>query len=310
MKRLTSAGFVVNPLLCDRGSVAVFRPDLAPKYVLGPSRNLCPETDLLTTTATSVPLTIHAFPTLEPLTLESHPSTHLYLPLRRDILHHAVVHEASLARQGTASSKTRWDVAGSHRKIRPQKGTGRARQGSRQSPLIRGGGKVFGPHPRDFSTKLARKVYDKAWRTALSYRYRRGELVVCADGMELGVNDEFWGLVDAELIKEELRVSYMRKQAKQLMEAHGWGKPFGRTLFVTSTPRDVLFEAVGQVGEDGRALEVSDVDVKDLLTEGRVVVEREALRQMIAEHQSDLVTQVNVGSVQGVNRPLLTEGAS
>lgn len=284
---------------------------MAPKYALPPS--ICrhaPSVRTLTDAATEVPLTIHAFPSLEPVALESRPSSHLYLPLRRDILHQAVIHEASLARQGTASSKTRWDVAGSHRKIRPQKGTGQARLGSRQAPHLRGGGKAHGPHPRDFSTKLPRKIYDKAWRTALSYRYRRGELIVCADGMELGINDEFWALVEADLIKGELRDGYMRKQAKQLMEAHGWGKPFGRTLFVTSTPRDVLFEAVGQVGEDGRALEVSDVDVKDLLTEGRVVVEKEALRQMIAEHQSDLVTQVAVGSVQGVNGPLLTEGAS
>ena len=262
------------------------------------------------TPATTVPLTIHAFPSLEPLTLESHPATHLYLPLRRDLLHQAVVHEGSMARQGTASSKTRWDVAGSHRKIRPQKGTGSARLGSRQSPHLRGGGKVFGPHPRDFATGLSRKVYDKAWRTALSYRYRRGELVVCADGMEMPLSDEFWSLVDAQLVKDELRASYLRKQAKQLMAAHGWGKAAGRTLFVTSEPRDVLFEAVGQVGEDGRALEVSDVDVKDLLTEGRVVVEREALRRMIAEHQSDLVTHVAVGSIDGVSGPLLTEGAS
>lgn len=289
------------------------RSSLPPRsgtQVRPPLVNSAPSRPRLTPPATTVPLTIHAFPTLEPLALESHPATHLHLPLRRDLLHAAVTHEASLARQGTASSKTRWDIAGSHRKIRPQKGTGQARQGSRQSPGLRGGAKAHGPHPRDFSTKLQRKVYDKAWRTALSYRYRRGELVVCADGMELDVNAEFWGLVDAELIKEELRKSYMRRQAKQLMAAHGWGKEAGRTLFVTSTPRNVLFEAVGQAGEDGRALEVSDVDVKDLLTEGRVVVEREALRQMIAEHQSDLVTQIAVGGVEGVSGPLLTEGAS
>ncbi|MBE3041827.1 50S ribosomal protein L4, partial [Candidatus Bathyarchaeota archaeon] len=244
-----------------------------------------------------------------PLSLESHPAAHLYLPLRRDLLHHAVTHEGSMARSGTASSKTRYEVNGSHRKPRPQKGTGSARQGTRQSPLLRGGGKTHGPHPRDFSTKLPRKVYDKAWRTALSYRYRRGELVVCADGMELGVNEEFWGLVQSELINAELRKGYLREQAKQMMGAHGWGRDFGRTLFVTSSPRQVLFEAVGQVGEDGRAKEVGSVDVKDLLTEGRVVIEREALRQMIAEHQSDLVTQISVGSVEGVST-LLTEGAA
>ncbi|RAL64800.1 hypothetical protein DID88_001397 [Monilinia fructigena] len=97
-------------------------------------------------------------PTMEPVRFESYPSKHLYLPLRRDLLHRAVVFEGDNTRQGTASSKTRWDVHGSHRKIRPQKGTGGARLGWRQSPLIVGGGKSFGPHPRDFGTDLPRKI--------------------------------------------------------------------------------------------------------------------------------------------------------
>ncbi|PKS07275.1 hypothetical protein jhhlp_005877 [Lomentospora prolificans] len=244
----------------------------------------------------TVPLTIHSFPDLEPVSLEDWSIKHLYLPLRRDLLHLAVVYEGDNARQGSASSKNRWEVHGSHRKIRPQKGTGRARQGSKQSPLIRGGGKSHGPHPRDFSTNLTRKVYDKAWRTALSYRYRRGDLVVCEDGMDLPLSEDFHALVRADYIKGELRDGYLRKQAKQLMHAHGWGRDFGRTLFVTEAPRATLFDAVGLAGEDGRALEVEDVDVKDLLTEGRVVVERSALRRMIEEHQSDLVTQVAFSS--------------
>lgn len=244
----------------------------------------------------TVPVTIHSFPDLEPVSLEDWSVKHLYLPLRRDLLHLAVVYEGDSSRQGSASSKTRWEVHGSHRKIRPQKGTGRARQGSKQSPLIRGGGKSHGPHPRDFSTKLTRKVYDKAWRTALSYRYRRGDLVVCEDGMDMLLSEDYHALVQADYIKGELKDSYLRKQAKQLMAAHGWGREFGRTLFVTEAPRTTLFEAVSLAGEDGRALDVEDVDVKDLLTEGRVVIERSALRRMIEEHQSDLVTQVSFSS--------------
>ncbi|KEZ40465.1 hypothetical protein SAPIO_CDS8347 [Scedosporium apiospermum] len=244
----------------------------------------------------TVPVTIHTFPHLEPISLEDWSVKHLYLPLRRDLLHLAVVYEGDNTRQGSASSKTRWEVHGSHRKIRPQKGTGRARQGSKQSPLIRGGGKSHGPHPRDFSTNLPRKVYDKAWRTALSYRYRRGDLVVCEDGMDLPLSEDYHMLVQADYIKGDLKDGYLRKQAKQLMSAHNWGREFGRTLFVTSDPRATLFDAVALAGEDGRALEVEDVDVKDLLTEGRVVVERSALRRMIEEHQSDLVTQVAFSS--------------
>jgi len=139
-------------------------------------------------------------------------------------------------------------------------------------------------------------VYDKAWRTALSYRYRRGDLVVCEDGMDLPLSEDYHMLVQADYIKGDLKDGYLRKQARQLMSAHNWGREFGRTLFVTSDPRATLFDAVALAGEDGRALEVEDVDVKDLLTEGRVVVERSALRRMIEEHQSDLVTQVAFSS--------------
>src|SRR5690242_9859770 len=122
--------------------------------------------------ASSVLTTIHKFPTMEPIRFDSYSSKYLYLPLRRDLLHRAVIFEGDATRQGTASTKTRFEVHGSHRKIRPQKGTGKARLGTRQSPMLKGGGKSFGPHPRDFSTELPRKMYDLAWRTALSWRYR------------------------------------------------------------------------------------------------------------------------------------------
>src|SRR5947209_7237437 len=122
--------------------------------------------------------TIYSWPTLEPLRFEQYSSKHLYLPLRRDILHRAVIYEGDMTRQGTASTKWRKDVHGSNRKVLPQKGSGRARAGDKKSPIRRGGGVAFGPHPRDFSTGLQRKVYDLAWRTALSYRYRKGELII------------------------------------------------------------------------------------------------------------------------------------
>ena len=69
-------------------------------------------------------------------------------PIRRDILHLCVVHYLDGQRQGTASTKTRGEVRGSGAKIRPQKGSGRARLGDGQSPMLRGGGVVFGPKPR------------------------------------------------------------------------------------------------------------------------------------------------------------------
>ena len=246
----------------------------------------------------TVPVTIHSFPSLEPTSLEQWSVQHLYLPLRRDLLHHAIVYEGDNTRQGTASTKTRYEVHGSHRKVRPQKGTGRARLGTKQSPILRGGGKSFGPKPRDFGTKLNRKVYDKAWRTALSYRYRRGELLVCEDGMDLVLPADFEALAD-KYMKDGLREAYLQKYMKQLLGTLGLGRSDGRTLFVTGDPREKLYEAMEQVPWEGRALDLEDVDVKDLLETGKVVMERDVLREMIERHQSDLVTKVAVAGFQG-----------
>ncbi|CAM1507824.1 Fc.00g046720.m01.CDS01 [Cosmosporella sp. VM-42] len=241
----------------------------------------------------TVPLTVHAFPSLEPTSLEQWSVQHLYLPLRRDLLHLAVVYEGDATRQGTASSKTRYDVHGSHRKIRPQKGTGRARLGTKQSPSIRGGGKTFGPHPRDFSTKLNRKVYDKAWRTALSYRYRRGELIVCEDGMELVMPEDF-DIVAQKHMKDGLREAYLKRYMSGVLDNLGLGRASGRTTFVTGDRRERLYEAMEQVPWEGRALDFEDVDVKDLLETGQIVMERSVLKEMIEQHQSDLVSRAFV----------------
>ncbi|KAM3507217.1 hypothetical protein MY10362_001881 [Beauveria mimosiformis] len=243
----------------------------------------------------TVPVTVHSFPALEPTSLEQWSVNHLYLPLRRDLLYSAVVYEGDNTRQGTASSKTRYDVHGSHRKIRPQKGSGRARLGSRQSPSIKGGGKTFGPHPRDFGTKLNRKVYDKAWRTALSYRYRRGELIVCEDGMELAVPEDFAKV--AHHFKDGLREAYLAKYMRGVLAALRLGSTDGRTLFVTGNRRDWLYGAMEQLPSEGRALDLPDVDVKDLLETGKVVMERSVLQEMIEQHQSDLVSRIVVGGL-------------
>lgn len=249
-------------------------------------------------------MTIYSFPTLEPRSLEAWSTKHLHLPLRRDILHLAVIFEGDRTRQGTASTKNRYEVAGSHRKMHAQKGTGRARRGDRQSPLMRGGGKSFGPKPRDFSTRLNRKVYDLAWRTALSWRYRRGELVVTEDGLDLPLPDDFLRLAATGGLQRELEDGFVRRYLGQIMGALEWGKANGRTTFITGDKRPNLFSSLEVAGEHGRALELEDVDVKDLLETGRVVIERSALREMIQQHQSDLVSRVVVDGVPVAGPPI------
>ncbi len=99
-------------------------------------------------------------------------------PVNEALLYEAVRHHLAGVRRGTASTKTRHEVAGSGKKLWKQKGTGRARMGSIRSPLWRHGGTVHGPQPRDYSYKLPRKMQLGALRSALSAKLRDGELKV------------------------------------------------------------------------------------------------------------------------------------
>lgn len=84
-------------------------------------------------------------------------------------------------RQGTHKSKHRGEISGSTRKIKKQKGTGGARAGSIKNPLFKGGGRIFGPEPRDYSFKLNKKVKQLARKSALSYKLKDNQLVVMED---------------------------------------------------------------------------------------------------------------------------------
>lgn len=212
--------------------------------------------------------TIHQFPSLEPLRFEQYPANHLYLPTRRDILHRAVVYEGDSARLGTASTKTRHEVRGSARKIRPQKGTGRARLGDKKSPMLRGGGVAFGPKPRDFATELPKKVYDLAWRTALSYRFRKGELIIVDNAMEI----------------ESPSVKLLGDIFKYHEKLHGKG----RSLMVTLEERPLLEQALVEMDRGEQTLTWEEVDVKNLLELSRVIIERDALHNILLSHEEDL----------------------
>jgi large subunit ribosomal protein L4 len=84
-------------------------------------------------------------------------------------------------RQGTHKSKQRNEIAGSTRKLYKQKGTGGARAGSVKSPLFNGGGRIFGPQPRDYSFKLNKKLKSLARKSALSYKAKDNSIVVLED---------------------------------------------------------------------------------------------------------------------------------
>jgi large subunit ribosomal protein L4 len=98
--------------------------------------------------------------------------------INRDVMHQAVKSYLGNQRQGTHATKTRSFVSGGNQKPWRQKGTGRARQGSTRAPNWPGGGKVFGPSPRDYRTEIPRKVKQLARQSALNARASDGGLVV------------------------------------------------------------------------------------------------------------------------------------
>lgn len=81
-------------------------------------------------------------------------------------------------RQGTHKSKQRNEISGSTRKLHKQKGTGGSRKGSIKNPLYRGGGRVFGPEPRDYAFKLNKKLKKAARRSALTYKAKEGSITI------------------------------------------------------------------------------------------------------------------------------------
>jgi large subunit ribosomal protein L4 len=106
------------------------------------------------------------------------------IPVNVPVMHQAFVRQQANARLGTASTKTRSQVRGGGRKPWRQKGTGRARQGTIRAPQWRGGGTVFGPHPRSYTQAMPRKMRRLALRSALSAKAAEDRIIVL-DSLEL-----------------------------------------------------------------------------------------------------------------------------
>jgi large subunit ribosomal protein L4 len=102
-------------------------------------------------------------------------------PVKPQLFYEVTTWQLAKRRQGTASTKERSAVRGGGRKPWRQKGTGRARAGTSRSPLWRGGGTIFGPHPRSYGFTLPKKVRRAALRSALSLRFKEGKLLLLQD---------------------------------------------------------------------------------------------------------------------------------
>lgn len=171
--------------------------------------------------------------------------------------HRAVLHEVLIAqlagrRAGTQSTKTRGEVAGSTRKIYRQKGTGRARHGSRKAPLFKGGGIIFGPKPRSYVQATPKQVRRLAVRSALSAKAAAGQI-----------------LVVESLAVDPPKTSALATLLRALPVS-------GKTLLVT-VPGDVLLARVAANLPAVKVLRADGLNVHDLLGSDVIILTRPAV---------------------------------
>jgi large subunit ribosomal protein L4 len=174
-----------------------------------------------------------------------------------DLVHRAVVRQLAHARQGTASTLTRAEVAGGGRKPYKQKGTGRARQGSIRTPLRPGGGVVFGPKPRSYNLAMNRKERRLALRTALMSRI--DDLIV-VKGFGTGLDTPKTREIVAGL--------------GRLGIADG-----AKVLVVLDSPTEVVRKSVRNL-EKVKLIAADQLNVFDLLHANHLVVSEEALAKI------------------------------
>ncbi|KAF8971381.1 ribosomal protein L4 domain-containing protein [Flammula alnicola] len=215
-------------------------------------------------------------------------------PIRRDILHLCVIHHLDSLRQGSASTKTRGEVRGSGIKIRRQKGSGKARLGDAQSPMLRGGGVAFGPKPRDFSTKLPRKVIEMGMRVALSSKLREQRLGV--------MTRLYWPNGKTKHLAQKIDLLGLRK-----------------TLFVSGEPvvHEGLRRAIGNIPLVKLAT-ADEVNVYEIMKWERIVLDLKAVEYFEQKLKKENVPLLPLPLLEAepsvsepsVSEPLISEGVS
>ncbi|MGO9180696.1 MAG: 50S ribosomal protein L4 [Candidatus Limnocylindrales bacterium] len=176
-------------------------------------------------------------------------------PVNAAVLHQAVVAQLAGRRLGTHDTKTRGEVAGGGKKPYRQKGTGRARQGSRRAPHFAGGGAVFGPHPRNYEQRLPRKMKRLALRGALTAKYGDGAVRVVED-------------LAMEAIKTRELVGYL-----------GALNVAGRVLVVASA-RDPRLTLSSRNLPDVEVILADSLNVVDVLNADVLLIEQPAIATM------------------------------
>jgi large subunit ribosomal protein L4 len=176
-------------------------------------------------------------------------------PVNAAVLHQVVTAQLAGRRVGTHDTKTRGEVRGGGRKPYRQKGTGRARQGSRTAPHYRGGGAVFGPHPRSYEQRLPRKMKRLALRGALTAKLGDEAIkVIDAFGLEAIKTRDLAGVLGA-------------------LEAHG-------RVLVVAPGRDERLELSARNLPTVEVILADSLNVVDLLKADVVLIEQPALARM------------------------------
>lgn len=170
------------------------------------------------------------------------------------VMHQAYVRQMANARQGTHDTKTRGEVRGGGRKPWRQKGTGRARQGSIRSPQWKGGGVVWGPHPRKYTQAMPKKMRRLAIRSVLSVKQRDQQLVVI-DGLS----------------SVEPRTREMRQVLTKLPNGEARS-----TLILVAGDNESIRRGASNL-EKVKVLSAGYVNMRDVLTHERLLVTREAV---------------------------------
>jgi large subunit ribosomal protein L4 len=176
-------------------------------------------------------------------------------PVNAAVLHQVVTAQLAGRRTGTADTKTRGDVRGGGKKPYRQKGTGRARQGTRTAPHYRGGGVVFGPHPRSYEQRLPRKMKRLALRGALTAKLG-DEAIKVIDTFAMGA------------IKTRDLVAVLGA-----LEAHG-------RILVVAPGRDEKLELSARNLPTVEIILADSLNVVDLLKADVVLIEQPALARM------------------------------
>ena len=135
-------------------------------------------------------------------------------------------------RQGTSKAKQRNEISGSSRKIKKQKGTGGARAGNIKSPLFKGGGRVFGPQPRDYSFKLNKKVKELAKRSALTYKAKDNMIAVLEDfSFEAPKTKQYQSMLKALALNDQKTLLVLAEANKNIVLS---GRNVQNTKIVTA----------------------------------------------------------------------------